>query len=121
MFKIGFVKLGNIATSTVIDLSLDEIAERSDIEFKIVSFGPKMTKKEGEAAMELKSWGPELVVITSPNAATAGPTAARELFRGLPTIIVSDGPTKKEARDLLAADGFGYIILPVDPLIGAKR
>ncbi|MDY0412514.1 F420-dependent methylenetetrahydromethanopterin dehydrogenase, partial [Methanothrix soehngenii] len=28
MFKIGFVKLGNIATSTAIDLSLDEIAER---------------------------------------------------------------------------------------------
>lgn len=121
MFKIGFVKLGNIATSTAIDLSLDEIAERSDIEFKIVSFGPKMTKKEGEAALELKDWGPQLVVITSPNAATAGPTTARELFRGLPTIIVSDGPTKKEARDLLAADGYGYIILPVDPLIGAKR
>ena len=39
----------------------------------------------------------------------------------IPTIIISDGPTKKEARDLLAADGFGYIILPVDPLIGAKR
>src|SRR5512136_3052635 len=121
MFKIGFVKLGNIATSTSIDLSLDEIAERTDIEFKIVSFGPKMTKKEGEAAAELKAWGPQLVIITSPNAATAGPTTARELFRGIPTIIVSDGPTKKEARDLLAADGFGYIILPVDPLIGAKR
>ncbi len=121
MFKIGFVKLGNIATSTVIDLSLDEIAERTDIEFKIISFGPKMTKKEGEAAGELKSWQPQLVIISSPNAATAGPTAARELFRGLPTIIISDGPTKKEARDLLAADGFSYIILPVDPLIGAKR
>jgi methylenetetrahydromethanopterin dehydrogenase len=121
MFKIGFVKLGNIATSTVIDLSLDEIAERTDIEFKIVSFGPKMTKKEGEAVLELKDWGPQLVVITSPNAATAGPTTARELFRGIPTIIVSDGPSKKEARDLLEADGYGYIILPVDPLIGAKR
>lgn len=121
MFKIGFVKLGNIATSTVIDLSLDEIAERTDIEFKVVSFGPKMTRKEGEAALELKDWGPQLVVVTSPNAATSGPTTARELFRGLPTIIISDGPTKKEARDLLAADGYGYIILPVDPLIGAKR
>ena len=115
MFKIGFVKLGNIATSTAIDLSLDEIAERTDIEFKIVSFGPKMTKKEGEAAAELKAWAPQLVVITSPNAATAGPTTAREQFRGIPTIVISDGPTKKEARDALAADGFGYIILPVDP------
>ena len=121
MFKIGFVKLGNIATSTAIDLSLDEIAERTDIEFKIVSFGPKMTKKEGEAAAELKAWSPQLVVISSPNAATAGPTAAREAFKGLPTIIISDGPSKKEARDALAAEGFGYIILPMDPLIGAKR
>ena len=121
MFKIGFVKLGNIATSLAIDLALDEIAERIDIEFKILSFGPKMTKTEGEAAAELKAWSPQLVVITSPNAATAGPTAARENFKGLPTIVISDGPTKKESRDALAAEGFGYIILPVDPLIGAKR
>ena len=121
MFKIGFVKLGNIATSTAIDLALDEIAERTDLEFKIISFGPKMTKKEGEASAELKAWGPQLVVISSPNAATAGPTSAREQFKGLPTIVISDGPTKKEARDALASEGFGYIILPVDPLIGAKR
>ena len=121
MFKIGFVKLGNIATSTAIDLALDEIAERTDIEFKIVSFGPKMTKKEGEASAELKAWEPQLVVISSPNAATAGPTTAREIFEGTPTIVISDGPAKKEARDALAQEGFGYIILPVDPLIGAKR
>jgi methylenetetrahydromethanopterin dehydrogenase len=121
MFKIGFVKLGNIATSLAIDLALDEIAERTDIEFKDISFGPKMTKKEGEASGELKAWGPQLVVISSPNAATAGPTAAREIFKGTPTIVVSDGPSKKEARDAIAADGFGYIILPMDPLIGAKR
>ncbi|HON35829.1 MAG TPA: F420-dependent methylenetetrahydromethanopterin dehydrogenase [Methanothrix sp.] len=121
MFKIGFVKLGNIATSTAIDLSLDEIAERTDIEFKIISFGPKMTEKEGRAAEELKSWQPQMVVISSPNAATAGPTAAREMFRGTPTIVISDGPSKKEAREALSAEGFGYIILPMDPLIGAKR
>ena len=121
MFKIGLVKLGNIATSTVVDLALDEIAERSDIEFKIISFGPKMTRKEGEASEELKAWDPELVVICSPNAATPGPTAAREKFKGLPTIVISDGPAKKEARDALAAEGYGYIILPMDPLIGAKR
>ena len=121
MFKIGFVKLGNIATSTAIDLSLDEIAERTDIEFKIISFGPKMTEKEGKAAEELKAWQPQLVVISSPNAATAGPTAARGMFKGTPTIIISDGPSKKEAREALSTDGFGFIILPMDPLIGAKR
>jgi methylenetetrahydromethanopterin dehydrogenase len=121
MFKIGFVKLGNIASSLAVDLALDEIAERENIEFKALSFGPKMTKKEGDASSELRSWSPHLVVICSPNAATPGPTAAREAFKGIPTIVISDGPTKKEARDALAAEGFGYIILPMDPLIGAKR
>jgi methylenetetrahydromethanopterin dehydrogenase len=121
MFKIGFIKLGNIATSLAVDLALDEIAERTDIEFKVISFGPKMTKKEGEVAAELKSWEPQLVVISSPNSATPGPTAARNAFKGLPTIVISDGPTKKEQREAIAAEGFGYIILPVDPLIGAKR
>ncbi|HOT05953.1 MAG: F420-dependent methylenetetrahydromethanopterin dehydrogenase [Methanosaeta sp. PtaB.Bin039] len=121
MFKIGFIKLGNIASSLVVDLALDEIAERNDIEAKVLTFGPKMTKKEGEAAAELKAWGPQLVVITSPNAATPGPTAARAVFKDLPCIAISDGPTKKEARDAMAAEGFGFIILPVDPIIGAKR
>jgi methylenetetrahydromethanopterin dehydrogenase len=121
MFKIGFVKMGNIASSLAVDLALDEIAERTDLEMRILSSGPKMTKKEAEASAELKVWGPQLVVIIGPNAATPGQTAAREQFKGLPTIVISDGPTKKEARDAMAADGFGYIILPADPLIGAKR
>ncbi len=118
MFKIGFIKMGNIASSLVVDLALDEIAERTDLEMKVLSFGPKMTKKEAEASAELKSWGPQLVVIIGPNAATPGQTAAREIYRDMPTIVISDGPTKKEQRDTL---GTGYIILPVDPLIGAKR
>jgi len=121
MFKIGFIKLGNVASSLVADLALDEIAERTDIEARSLCFGAKMTKKEAEMSTELKSWGPELVVMVGPNAATPGPTAARDLYKGLPTIVISDGPSKKEAREALEAEGFGYIILPFDPLIGAKR
>ncbi|MCJ7445066.1 MAG: F420-dependent methylenetetrahydromethanopterin dehydrogenase [Methanotrichaceae archaeon] len=121
MFKIGFIKMGNIASSLVVDLSLDEIAERTDVEMRTLSSGPKMTKKEAEASADLKSWEPQLVIIIGPNAATPGQMAARELYKGMPTIIISDGPTKKEARDIIASDGFGYIILPMDPLIGAKR
>jgi methylenetetrahydromethanopterin dehydrogenase len=121
MFKIGFIKLGNVASSLVADLALDEIAERNDIEARSVSFGAKMTTKEAEMSAELKSWGPELVVMVGPNAATPGPTAAREIYKDLPTIVISDGPSKKEAREALEAEGFGYIILPFDPLIGAKR
>jgi len=121
MFKIGVIKMGNIASSLVVDLALDEIAERTDLEMKVLSSGPKMTKKEAEASAELKAWAPQLVVIIGPNAATPGQTAAREIYKGMPTIVISDGPTKKEARDAFAAGGFGYIIMPVDPLIGAKR
>jgi methylenetetrahydromethanopterin dehydrogenase len=121
MFKIGFIKLGNVASSLVADLALDEIAERTDIEVKTLGFGAKMTKNEAEMSAELKSWSPQLVVMVGPNAATPGPTAARELYKDIPTIVISDGPSKKEARVGLEADGFGYIILPFDPLIGAKR
>jgi len=121
MFKIGFVKMGNIASSLAVDLALDEIAERTDIEMRILSSGPKMTTKEAEASADLKVWSPELVIIIGPNAATPGQTAVRDLYKGMPTIVISDGPTKKEARDVIAGDGFGYIILPMDPLIGAKR
>lgn len=121
MFKIGFIKLGNVASSLVADLALDEIAERTDIEVRSLSFGAKMTEREAEMSAELKGWGPQLVVMIGPNAATPGPTAARALYRDLPTIVISDGPAKKEAREALQAAGFGYIILPFDPLIGAKR
>lgn len=121
MFKIGFIKLGNVASSLVADLALDEIAERTDIEVRSLSFGAKMTEREAEMSAELKGWGPQLVVMIGPNAATPGPTAARALYRDLPTIVISDGPSKKEAREALQAEGFGYIILPFDPLIGAKR
>ena len=121
MFKIGFVKMGNIASSLAIDLALDEIAERTDIEMRILSSGPKMTPKEAENSAELKMWSPQLIIIIGPNASTPGQTAARDLYKGMPTIVVSDGPTKKEARDAIAGDGFGYIILPMDPLIAAKR
>lgn len=121
MFKIGFIKLGNVASSLVSDLALDEIAERTDIESRSISFGAKMTKKEAEMSAELKSWGPQLVVMVGPNAATPGPTAAREIYKDIPTVVISDGPSKKDAREALEAEGFGYIILPFDPLIGAKR
>ncbi|MGB3944487.1 MAG: F420-dependent methylenetetrahydromethanopterin dehydrogenase, partial [Methanothrix sp.] len=48
MFKIGFIKLGNVASSLVADLALDEIAERTDIEVRSLSFGAKMTEREAE-------------------------------------------------------------------------
>jgi methylenetetrahydromethanopterin dehydrogenase len=39
----------------------------------------------------------------------------------VPCVVIYDGPKNKESRDILEQQGFEYIILPVDPLIGAKR
>jgi len=120
MAKIGFIKLGNLGMSQVIDLVQDEIAAREGISVRVFGTGPKMGKDEAAATAELKNWGADFYVMISPNASAPGPTAAREIYKDVPCIIISDGPTKKEDREALEAAGFGYIIMTVDPLIGAK-
>lgn len=120
--KIGFVKLGNLGTSQVVDLILDEIAARQGIAVRTLGTGAKMGPDEAKDTEALiKHWDPDFVVMISPNASAPGPTAAREIYKNTPTIVISDGPDKKDARQALQDAGFGYIILKVDPLIGAKR
>lgn len=119
--KIGFIKLGNLGTSQVVDLLLDEIAAREGIAVRVFGTGAKMGKDEAGHTRHFKEWNPDFAVMISPNAMAPGPTAAREIWKDVPTIVISDGPTKKEDRQKIEEAGFGYIILPVDPLIGAKR
>ena len=119
--KVGFIKLGNLGTSQVIDLLLDEIAAREGIAVRVFGTGAKMGKEEAEHTKHFKEWKPDFAVLISPNANAPGPTLAREVWKDIPTIVVSDGPTKKDDRQKFTDAGFGYIILPVDPLIGAKR
>ena len=88
---------------------------------RVFGTGAKMAPADAADTESFKQWNADFVVIISPNAAAPGPTAAREIWKDVPCIIVSDGPTKKEAREAFEQEGFGYIILPVDPLIGAKR
>ncbi|CAD6491057.1 MAG: F420-dependent methylenetetrahydromethanopterin dehydrogenase [Candidatus Argoarchaeum ethanivorans] len=121
MVKVGFVKMGNIGTSLAIDLLFDEIAEREDINTRTFSSGAKMGKEEADDTKHFKRWYPDLLIMVSPNPSAQGPAEARRIWKDVPTIIISDGPTKKDERQKLADAGFGYIILPVDPLIGAKR
>jgi methylenetetrahydromethanopterin dehydrogenase len=121
MVNIGFIKMGNLGMSQVINLIQDEIAAREGITVRVFGTGAKMSPAEATASESFKQWKADYVVIISPNAAAPGPTAAREVWKDVPCIVVSDGPTKKEAREALEQEGFGYIILPVDPLIGAKR
>ena len=120
--KIGFVKLGNIGTSRIVDLLLDERADREDIDVRVLGTGAKMTPENAADTARLLDWDPDVVVIISPNAALPGPKRAREMVKekGKPCIVISDAPAKK-AVDKLKEGGFGYIIIPGDPMIGARR
>jgi methylenetetrahydromethanopterin dehydrogenase len=120
--KIGFVKLGNIGASRILDLLLDERADREDIDARVLGTGAKMTPEHAADTSRLLDWDPDLVVISSPNAALPGPKRAREMVkeRGKPCIVISDAPAKKAVNDL-KENGYGYIIIPGDPMIGARR
>jgi len=121
MVNIGFIKMGNLGMSQVINLIQDEIAAREGITVRVCGTGAKMGPDDAADTESFKQWDADFVVIISPNAAAPGPKAAREIWKDKPCIVISDGPTKKDARQALEDEGFGYIILPVDPLIGAKR
>ena len=122
MLKVGFVKLGNIGTSRIVDLLLDERADREDIDVRVLGTGAKMTPEVAADTARLLEWEPDMVVVISPNAALPGPKRAREMVkeRGKPCIVISDGPAKKAVNEL-KENGFGYLIIPGDPMIGARR
>ncbi|MDK2892173.1 F420-dependent methylenetetrahydromethanopterin dehydrogenase [Methanohalophilus sp.] len=120
MAKIGFIKLGNLGMSQVIDLVQDEIAARQGINVRVFGTGPKMGKDEAADTASFKEWDADFYVMISPNSSAPGPTAARDIYKDVPCIVISDGPTKKDDRQALEDAGFGYIIMTVDPLIGAK-
>jgi methylenetetrahydromethanopterin dehydrogenase len=122
MVRIGFLKLGNIATSTMIELLLDERAEREDMEVRVLSSGANMgSKQAGDVANSMLALKPDLVFVVSPNASTKGPTKAREALAeaGVPVVVVSDGP--KKLLEELGEKGMGGIIVEADSMIGARR
>jgi methylenetetrahydromethanopterin dehydrogenase len=121
--RVGIVKLGNIGTSAMLDLMLDERAERKDIDVRVASSGPKMTEGGSiEVSEKILEFKPDLTVVVSPNPALPGPSKARELISkaGRPCIIISDGPGAKIAGELEKA-GFGYIFVEADSMLGARR
>jgi len=122
MVRIGFLKLGNIATSPMVELLLDERAEREDMEVRVVSSGANMGPEQSEkVARDLIALKPDLAFVVSPNASTKGPTSAREILAkaGIPTVVISDGP--KKLLDELREKGMGGIIVEADSMIGARR
>jgi methylenetetrahydromethanopterin dehydrogenase len=121
--RIGIVKVGNIGTSTMLDLMLDERAEREDIDIRILSSGPKITEDScREVSEKILEFDPNLVVMVSPNPTLPGPSEARKVLArsGVPCIVIGDAPGTKIAGDLEKM-GFGYIFIEADSMIGARR
>ncbi len=121
--KVGFLKLGCIGSALLIEFMLDERAEREDIDVRVVGAGAKLGVEQAEdVARRLLEFKPQLVVVTSPNAALPGPKKARQIIKdaGIATIVVTDSPGKKAAQEL-EQQGFGYVIVEADSMIGARR
>ncbi|TFG01018.1 MAG: F420-dependent methylenetetrahydromethanopterin dehydrogenase [Promethearchaeota archaeon] len=122
LLKIGVLKNGTIGSSLLLSFLIDERAEGEKLEFREVTSGPKMHPAEYcvETMKELLEYEPDLILMSSPNAALGGPKKARELAGDIPTIVISDAPTKK-AKDEIKEKGMGYIIVNCDSMIGARR
>jgi methylenetetrahydromethanopterin dehydrogenase len=128
---VGVLKIGCIASSPFIDLILDERADR-DISTRSWSTGAKMDEKASlEVATMLTEHAPNLAIIVSPNASLPGPTAARKALNeaSIPTISISDGPSQKAffrkgkdgKKEAGTSENEGFIVIPSDPMIGARR
>jgi len=120
MIRVGIFKMGAIGTSVLLEYLLDERADREDLEVRVLTTGAKMREEEASVAEEIKRFDPNLVIVASPNASLPGPKAAREILKSYPTIVVSDAPARK-IREELEREGFGYILVTADSMIGARR
>ncbi|MEM2873282.1 MAG: F420-dependent methylenetetrahydromethanopterin dehydrogenase [Nitrososphaerales archaeon] len=121
--KIGFVKVGNIASAPLLELLLDERAEREDIDVRVVTSGAKMGVDQAEEiSKKMVENKPNFVVTASPNAALPGPSKIREVLKeaGIPLIVISDSPAKKATKQIEEM-GQGYIIVEADSMIGARK
>jgi methylenetetrahydromethanopterin dehydrogenase len=123
LVKVTFVKIGYIATTTLIDALLDERSGRKDLQIRVVSSSVSMEEEAAVDVARIASGIPsDLYVIVSPNAAMPGPTKAREALRvtGKPIVVVSDEPSRKTLKEN-PVEGVGYIVVMNDPMIGAKQ
>ena len=132
IIKIAVAKFGCIGAAPLLDLILDERADREDLEIRGFTSGAKLDPESCAVIVEdVIAYSPDLVLISSPNAALPGPTQARDTLseNNLPSVTLSDGPSKKsfigkddEGNKIYkVADNQGFIVLPCDPMIGARR
>ena len=124
VLNIGIHKNGTIGSSLLLAFLMDERAESTRINIREVTSGAKMHPADHcvDTMKKLLEFGPELIVMSSPNAALGGPKAARDIVKdtGIPTIIISDSPAKKAVEEI-QEKGMGYILVNCDSMIGARR
>ena len=122
ILKIGILKNGTIGASLLLAFLMDERAESKRIDVIEVSSGAKMNPPEKcvKTMEKLLETNPELIIMSSPNAALPGPKKVREMAGSIPTIIISDSPAKK-AIDEIKEKNMGYILVGCDSMIGARR
>lgn len=132
VFKLGVLKLGCIGAAPLLDLLLDERADRDDLETRAFTSGAKLDPAACTGpTTDCIAFGADLVLLVSPNAALPGPSKAREalLAADIPTIAIGDAPSKKaffkkneEGKQVKqVVENLGFMILPSDPMIGARR
>ena len=98
ILKIGMLKNGTIGSSLLLAFLIDERAEATRVNVREVTSGAKMHPADHciETMKKLLEFEPDLIVMSSPNAALPGPKATRELTGNIPTIVISDAPAKKQ-------------------------
>lgn len=123
VLKIGIIKVGNIGTSPIIDLILDERADREDIDVRTISSGAKMGKKQiQEILPKIFDFNPDLLIFITPNPNAVQPRNAWEELskKDIPTVIIGDKPGEKSINRMKEKN-LGYILIHADAMIGARR
>ncbi len=119
--RIGVVKTGNIASSLVLELLLDERADRKDLEVLVFGSGAKMTPEACRGVLsEVKRHEFDLVFYSTPNPSAPGPRVLIEGLKDRRIVVVGDAPGTK-MKDELEKRGMGYVFVTGDAMIGARR
>jgi len=121
--KVGVLKIGCIGTLPLLEVMLDERADRSDIDVRVIGSGVKLGPEQCREVTELMiKQNSDLVILIGPAQTTLGPSNARKMLKeaGLSTIVISDSPAKRLIDEMEKA-GLGYIIVEADSMIGARR
>ena len=121
--RIGIIKLGCIGALPLLEFLLDERADRTDIDVRVIGSGAKLGLAQCSDVTNLMiEQRPDIVILVGPAQTAPGPSEARKMLKSveMPTIVISDGPAEKLAKKD-EDSGVGYIIVKADSMIGARR